>query len=40
MGLGETLKHECKLELTDLDKEGSQFFKLVFQNSARGLRKK
>jgi hypothetical protein len=40
MGLGETLKYECKLELTDLDKEGSKFFKLVFQNSARGLRKK
>jgi hypothetical protein len=40
MGLGETLKHECGLELTDLDAEGSKFFKIVFQNSVRGLRKK
>jgi hypothetical protein len=40
IGLGETLKHESKLELTGLDEEGSKFFKLVFQNSARGLRKK
>jgi hypothetical protein len=40
MGLGETLKHECNLELTDLDKQGSEFFKIVFQNSLRGLRKR
>lgn len=40
MGLGETLKYESKLELTELDNEGSKFFKLVFQNSVRGLRKK
>jgi hypothetical protein len=40
MGLGETLNHECELELTNLDKEGSKFFKRVYQNFPRGLRKK
>jgi hypothetical protein len=40
MGLGETLKHECGLEITDIDSEGSKFFKRVFSNSPRIVRKK
>ena len=40
MGLGETLKHECGLEITDIDSEGSKFFKRVFNNSPRIVRKK
>ena len=39
MGLGETLKHECELELATPDKDWSVFFKSVFHNSVRGLRK-
>jgi len=39
-GLGETLKSECGLELTDVDACGSKFFKTVFNNSPRILRKR
>lgn len=39
MGLGETLKHECDLELATPDEEWSVFFKEVYRNSPRGLRK-
>lgn len=35
MGLGETLKHELGLELANLDKQGSTFFKTVYQNTPR-----
>ena len=39
-GLGETLKHECGLELFDPCKDSSSFFKTVFNNSPRIVRKK
>ena len=35
MGLGETLKHELNLEIADLDKTASTFFKTVYQNTPR-----
>ena len=40
IGLGETLKYECKLELTDLDATGSKFFKTVYHNTPRIVRKR
>ena len=40
MGLGETLEHECGLEITDVDATGSKFFKTVFNNSPRIIRKR
>jgi hypothetical protein len=40
MGLGETLKHECCLELCDPDSDSSKFFKRVYNNSPRIVRKK
>jgi hypothetical protein len=40
MGLGETLRHECNLEITDLDAVGSKFFRTVFNNSPRIMRRK
>jgi hypothetical protein len=40
MGIGETLKHECGLEITDVDATGSKFFKTVFNNSPRIIRKR
>ena len=40
MGLGETLKEECGLEITDVDATGSKFFKTVFNNSPRIIRKR
>jgi hypothetical protein len=40
MGLGETLKHECKLEMSDLDADGSAFFKAVYNNSPRIIRRR
>jgi hypothetical protein len=40
MGLGETLKHECNLEMADLDDEGSKFFKKVYSNTPRVIRKR
>jgi hypothetical protein len=39
-GLGETLKHECGLELFDPCKDSSEFFKTVFNNTPRTFRKK
>jgi len=35
LGLGETLKHELDLEIADLDKNGSKFFRSVYQNTPR-----
>ena len=40
MGLGETLIHECKLELSNVDVSGSKFFKTVFNNTPRNIRKR
>ena len=40
MGLGETLKHECGLELFDPSEDASKFFKIVYENFPRGLRRK
>jgi hypothetical protein len=40
MGLGETLKHECGLETADVTPSASKFFKTVFNNTPRTLRKK
>jgi hypothetical protein len=40
MGLGETLRYECGLELAELDKEGSKFFKTVYNNSPRIVRRR
>lgn len=40
MGLGETLHHECGLELFDPCTESSKFFKTVFNNSPRIIRKR
>jgi hypothetical protein len=40
MGLGETLKHEHDLELSEFDSAGSKFFKRVFNNSPRIIRRK
>jgi hypothetical protein len=39
-GLGDTLKHECGLELFDPCTDSSKFFKTVFNNTPRTLRKK
>jgi hypothetical protein len=39
-GLGETLKYECKLEMADLNKDASAFFKTVYNNSPRIIRKR
>jgi hypothetical protein len=38
MGLGETLKHECKLEAGEMDATSSAFFKLVYVNTPRILK--
>jgi hypothetical protein len=35
MGLGETLKHECKLEVGSMDATASAFFKRVYVNTPR-----
>ena len=40
MGLGETLRHELDLEISSLDDEGSKFFKTVYQNTPRIIRRK
>jgi hypothetical protein len=40
MGLGETLRRECGLEIADLDSAGSKFFKAVYNNSPRIIRKR
>jgi hypothetical protein len=40
MGLGETLSHECGLELYDPCEYSSKFFKRVFNNSPRIIRKR
>lgn len=38
MGLGETLKHECDLEMASTDSETSKFFKTVYNNTPRIIR--
>jgi hypothetical protein len=40
MGLGESLKHELDIEIADMDKESSKFFKTVYQNTPRIIRRK
>jgi hypothetical protein len=35
MGLGETLRHECKLEVGEMDATASEFFKRVYVNTPR-----
>lgn len=40
MGLGETLRHELDLEISSLDAQGSKFFKSVYQNTPRIIRRK
>ena len=35
MGLGETLRHECKLEIGSMDDTASEFFKRVYVNTPR-----
>jgi hypothetical protein len=40
MGLGETLKHDCGLELFDPDTHSSKFFKTVYNNTPRIIRRK
>lgn len=39
-GLGETLKHECGLEVSALDDTASKFFKMVYQPTPRKVRRK
>lgn len=39
MGIGETLKHEYDLEMADLSADGSKFFKSVYSNVPRNLRR-
>lgn len=39
-GLGHTLRRECGLEISDIDAHGSKFFKTVFNNSPRIIRKR
>lgn len=38
--LGMELQRECGLEIADIDSDGSKFFKRIYQNSLRGIRKK
>jgi len=38
--LGEELKDKCKLELSNIDSSGSKFFKTVYNNSPRIIRRK
>jgi len=40
MGLGETLKHDCGLELADLGVAGSKFFKQIYLNTPRIIRQR
>jgi hypothetical protein len=40
MGIGETLKYECGLEIATLGVEGSKFFKTVYNNTPRRIRKR
>lgn len=39
LGLGHTLKRECGLEIADLEPDGSTFFKTVYNNNRRILRR-
>jgi hypothetical protein len=39
MGLGETLRHELGLEIADMNKESSKFFKTVYMNTPRIIRR-
>lgn len=38
--LGEEIRSKLQLEISDIDAAGSEFFKIAFQNSSRGLRKR
>ena len=38
--MSDAIKHECGLEITDVDATGSKFFKTVFNNSPRIIRKR
>jgi hypothetical protein len=40
MGLGETLKHECNLEMADVSSDTSEFFKIVYSNTPRIIRRR
>lgn len=40
MGLGETLRNELDLEIADLDANSSKFFKKIYSNSPRVIRKR
>jgi hypothetical protein len=33
--LGTEIKHKCGLEISDIDSDGSKFFKTVYQNTPR-----
>ena len=39
MGLGETLRHELDLEIADMDTKSSKFFKTVYMNTPRIIRR-
>jgi len=39
MGLGETLRHDLDLEIADMDTKSSQFFKTVYMNTPRIIRR-
>jgi hypothetical protein len=38
MGLGDTLRHECKIELAEMNAESSKFFKAVYRPTQRIIR--
>ena len=40
LGIGETLKHECNLEVATLDADGSKFFKTVYNNTPRIIKRR
>lgn len=40
LGIGETLKHECGLEIATLDADGSKFFKTVYNNTPRIIKRR
>ena len=39
MGLGETLKHECGIEMASMGEDESKFFKQVYENTPRIIRR-
>jgi hypothetical protein len=38
--LGNELRDKCGLEISNIDSSGSEFFKMVYSNSARIIRRK